>query len=208
MSPTNYGARPGDIVHVRSKTLYGRLIRRCLVGAWGNHDGTLIYLEVSRYGLAPGWYVAEALVSGFCLTPWADYLEECEAGARLAFLRPVGMAGDIALEVQYWALEMAGRKTPYNFGGILRVWWQIVTRANMGEGRQEWDWYCTQAVRQQHDWASRGRWDIWGKEMPTPLTTEKRILAGKLAIVTSQHPTHDLGALELTRHLGAVHAPA
>jgi hypothetical protein len=36
ISPTSLGARPGDIVHVRSKTLYGRLIRRCLVVATGD----------------------------------------------------------------------------------------------------------------------------------------------------------------------------
>jgi len=203
VNPLAMGARIGDIVHTRGLGVYAKGIRRCLPDAWGNHDGTLVY-----HG--NGWGVAEALLSGFRVTPWEEYLDQCERGMEMAFLRPIGLPPAVAIQVQYWALEMAARRTRYNLGGILRIWWQIATRANLGEGRQEWDWYCTQAVRQQHIWAGSGpRWDVWAKELPTPYTTEKRIVEGTLDIVTStSHPDWDFGAVSLARHLEKVAARA
>jgi hypothetical protein len=193
LPPTVFGARPGDILHLRSTTIYGRMIRRCLK-SWGNHDAVLVWRD--------GWYVAEALTSGFALTPWSAYWCEIESGARLAFLRPPDMGGVEALSVQGFALEMARQAPRYDYLAIMGILWSIAGRAN--EAGREWDWYCTEAVRDHY---SKAGWDVWRKARPTPLTTEKRILSGRLAIVT--RTDYDLGALELTRHLAEVaNAPA
>jgi hypothetical protein len=201
-TPEDFNARPGDIGHVRSTSFYGGLIRDCFKKSWGNHDMTLVWLDeidAKILKLPVGWCWAEALTRGFRLTPWDEYLKEVQDGSRLIIVRNPLCNDAQAQQVAWWAIEMAKRKSSYNFGGILRIWWNVITKANLGKAKLEWEWFCTQSVRQQHLWAGMGdRFDVWKKDEPTPYTTSKRILSKELTLLEA--PGYDIGNASWISH--------
>ena len=173
--PTTYCVCPGYVIHVRSSNLYARGIRAAL-GSWGNHDGIICYDETAQTR-----YVAEALLrGGFQLTPWADYEREIERGkTSVLFCKPPGMPVNVAIQVNEYAMTLARAGLyKYDRRAIWSIFWNLTLRISL-KSQREWQWYCTEAVsniyREYHD-------DVWGLDLPTPLTTEKRIRTNDLQI--------------------------
>lgn len=175
-NPAELGARPGDVAHVRSSGLFGWAIRRVLPGSWGNHDGIVVYADGQ-------WGVAEALFrKGFVVTPWIEYEAAVLAQTKgVAFLRPHRMPEHMSHVVMMGALELADARVRYDWRAILEIWARTAVGAAFPIER-EWEWYCTEAVMALHRNAGE-EWDVWGKALPTPLTTEKRHRAGMLVRV-------------------------
>jgi hypothetical protein len=175
LTPADFGARPGDVAHVRSSTLFAWAIRRALHETWGNHDGIVVYRDER-------WGVAEALPTGYVVTPWGEYMRSITKGrVGVAFLRPVGCPEHISHVVMMNALELADAKVRYDWRAIAEIWAQTVLKASI-PWQREWAWYCTEAVRACYCSAGT-EWDVWRKELPTPYTTEKRHQEGALALV-------------------------
>ena len=175
-NPAELGARPGDVAHVRSDGLYGWAIRRVLRGAWGNHDGIVVYANGQ-------WGVAEALFrEGFVVTPWIEYEAAVLAQSKgVAFLRPRHMPEHMSHVVMMGAMELADAHVKYDWRAILEIWALTAVGAAYHIER-EWEWYCSEIVMALHHNAGE-EWDVWKKRMPTPLTTEKRHRAGMLVRV-------------------------
>lgn len=175
-SPTEYGAGPGDIVHVRTQTVFGWGIRLACPGSWGNHDGILVF-DASR-----GWGVAEALLNmGFIVTPWEVYALGEES---LVFMRPIGISDIDRIHVVDEAYKLEELHPKYDRLAIVSIALSIILKKTINKNR-EWKWYCTEAVK-----ACYGKvgWDIWQKVLPTPYTTEKRQKSGKLEIRGEFYP--------------------
>ena len=173
--PTTFCACPGYVLHTRTSSMYGRCIRRAL-GSWGNHDGIICYDETTQ-----AWYIAEALLrGGFQLTPWANYERQISRGkTSVLFLKPPTMPVNVAIQIDTDALALARAGLyKYDRRAIWSIFWNLTLRLSL-KSQREWQWYCTEAVsniyRRYHD-------DVWGLDLPTPLTTEKRIEAKKLFI--------------------------
>jgi len=178
--PGEWNARPGDVVHVRSANPFARTIRIALPReTHGNHDGTLVY-EPSR-----GWGVAEALVQpGYVVTEWEHYWKEIAAGrVSVVFCRPVNMPTEVGLDIVHAAYELEALQPKYDRLAIVSIAANIAFKKTISRHR-EWQWYCTEAVRDLHLKATRdGEFDAWGPGFPTPYTTEKRIEQGRLEVV-------------------------
>ena len=200
ISPSLYGARPGDVVHVRGSSVYSRLILRCLPETWGTHDGTLVVDDGGN------WHVAEALLRGFGATPWAAYCRRVMEGREaLAFLRPTNVPEAISRGAHAWAWYMVRAAPRYDWRSILRITVNMALKTNL-RNAVEWRWYCTEAVAWQYHWADPAlhEFDVWGLEtLPTPYTTEKRVRSGRLSIVEHGHDVPDLGLAAFRGHLAA-----
>ena len=173
--PRHLGARLGDTLTVRRSGVYGWSIRRCL-GSWANHDGTICQQSTGRCG------VAEALSPRFVFTPWDDYLDEIKDGkTSVAILRPTGITSEQSADVAINAIQMCDDAPKYDWTAITRIWFNIILRTNRIR-QHEWEWYCTEAVQNHHARVSP-ELDVWGKKLPTPMTTQKRFLEGKLELI-------------------------
>lgn len=173
-SPDTWGVVPGDVAHVRSSSVYGRVIRRVLPGAWGNHDGVIVWTTTE------GWAIAEMTAHGFVLTPWADYRRAIAAGTTgVVFLRPCGITVAESARVAAWMEDEAIDPPAYDWLGILSHGVNVLLRVST-EWHREWKWYCTEHVAAGY--AAIGR-NVWGTDLPTPYTTEKRIRSGHLEVV-------------------------
>lgn len=168
--PEALGAVPGDVLTVRSPTLYGRLIRWKFrrYACWTNHDGIL------TVDAAGNWYVAEALLSaGVTATPWDQYRLAClDGGYSFCVLRPEDPG-----YVCWRAAMVAHRKTQE---GIKYDWKAVLGFALDLPLGSETEWYCTEFARAC---VYAGGADPWHKTRPTPLTTQKRVLQKRLNIV-------------------------
>lgn len=176
---TQCGVRPGDVIHVRSDSLYGRGIRKALPGSWGNHDGIVVWKD--------GWGVAEALLRpGFVVTPWEEYRDRINAGnTSVAFFRPLVANTEPrevdSLNVMMHALDMARENPRYDALAICTIFANIVLKTTL-QTEREWAWYCTEAVARFHRLVNVA-WDVWGKRLPTTYTTEKRHRQGRLKFI-------------------------
>lgn len=170
-SPCEFGAGPGDIVHVRSKGLFAYGIRRAIPQTWGCHDGVLVY-DPSR-----GWGVGEALYrSGYVITPWELY---ARGNAGVVFMRPAGMDDNDRRKVVEMVYALEKSHPRYDRLAIVGIAMSILLKRTVQSGR-EWEWYCTEVVR---DFFRPVGWDVWRKRYPTPYTTERREQAGKLTLL-------------------------
>ena len=185
LPPAYYGARAGDVVHVRSRTFYGSLIRRCLPECWGNHDATLIWHATTD------WAVAEATVRrGFVATPWARYVHAVVRGdCSFVFMRPPGMEWTDSIKVQDAASDMVLAAPKYDKRAILALGVSLLLRVSLPI-ENEWEWYCTEAVAAHYAHAGK-QYNVWGADLPTPYTTEKRCREGRLEQV-GQLYAHDM----------------
>ena len=182
-NPNYYDARVGDVVHVRTSNFYGKLIRKCLPGSWGNHDGTLVKTS-------DGWGVAEALLSpGFVITPWKSYQKRAEKDkVSIVFLRIKDTEHDMNVElgkkVAYFAEDMAFYHIQYDTRAVIGIFFNLIFKRNLKLGKK-WKWYCTNSVATHHYKATEDhRLDVWDwHSSPTPLTTEKRHSMGLLRYV-------------------------
>jgi len=192
-TPTEIGARPGDILHVRSSTAGGWLVRRAFARqhCWGNHDALVVQ---DRAG--GGWFVAEALLHrGFCLTPYARYAAEIAAGeTSVAVLRCPAVDDDAAARINDAAFRIAGWEIPYDITAILGIWCKIALRVTVPWLNAQTRWYCTEGCARLY---ATQNIDPWApNKTPTPWTTERRVWAGKLTVaghaVSPKHPQFTL----------------
>lgn len=170
--------RPGDIVHVRSNTWYGALIRKA-VGSWGNHDALVVF-ENGRPMIAD----AEPPRANVC-APFV-YEEALHGGvlAGIRVYRPAPFLADPAagaLASAWWLTHVLGRT--YDYAAIVRLLLKALT-ADLFPWPVgwRWAWYCTEGVRDAY--LKGAAVDIYLKNNPTPRTTEKRVEAGWLVDVT------------------------
>lgn len=172
--------RPGDILHVTSTGFFSRAIRRC-INSKGSHDAMLIFS-------GGGWCVGESLLgAGSTLTPLAKYEEDMAVGKTLvSILRIPETSASDQFAAQGWWINHVFGKT-YDRRAIGRVFIKCIfgdwCKSAAG---WEWAWYCTEGIRAAWTTPAMSRdCDIWGKNNPTPGTTEKRVAEGKLLDVTS-----------------------
>ena len=178
---TQFGVRPGDVIHVRSSSPYGWAIRKALPGSWGNHDGNVVWNGE--------WMIAEALLGpGYVLTPWDEYRERINAGkTSVAFFRPQVMGCEISeiesLRVMMLACDLALKKPAYDWRAIVSIALNLALKTSVDRGR-EWEWYCTEVVALLFRMVN-AVWDVWGEKNPTTYTTEKRHQSGRLKLVAT-----------------------
>jgi hypothetical protein len=69
----------------------------------------------------------------------------------------------------------------YDRRAIVWLAWNALFHAN-SHRNHEYNWYCTEAVQFQHIRANPAL-DVWGQNLPTPYTTEKRLRAGQILMI-------------------------
>jgi len=120
-------------------------------------------------------------------------MDEIDNGfTSVAVLRHESITPEQLYSVACHAETMAIDAPKYDWQAILKILCNTVFRRN-STGQREWRWYCTEAVRGQYMQVSESL-DVWGKALPTPLTTEKRVIAGELRVIaelgTDSFKTH------------------
>jgi hypothetical protein len=166
------------ILHVRSSTRFGKMIRYVL-GSWGNHDG-LLWQDSDG-----AWYVLESVSPWATKTPLRAYEDAMDDGWTFCRVYwPIGAMEDQgAAACDWWLRYVDG--TFYDWAGIAR----LAIKAAFGDWIRRaagWEWahWCTEGVADA--WRLGGRADAWRKINPTPLTTEHRV-GGALVDLTSCH---------------------
>lgn len=180
--------RPGLVLHGRGKTLYAKAIREVLNRGispghdlcWGNHDAIIVY-DAGRETYAVG----ESRPMRAQVTPLAHYEQMINAAqyeVRVFEVVNATHADGVAASV-WWKHNVCG--TWYDFYGIYRLWLQYV-RGKLRLRREGWEWasWCTEGVADA--WRNATGLDPWAKENPTPYTTEKRVMQGKLKDITAE----------------------
>ena len=159
----------GDILHVRTNTLFGKAIRACL-GSFGNHDALIVSDGKDD------WSVVEAVPGeGVKITSLVEYeMKMLTEKAKVSVYRVPNATDEQRVRVRSWALAHFDAGYGYDWKAIFG----ILFRTN--KSGSEWKWYCTELVRDA--WQAGGV-DVWKKEFPTPRTTEKRALEGKLDVI-------------------------
>ena len=169
--------RNGMILHARTRTTFGWLIRRVLK-SWGSHDALL------WHGPSGGWWVCDAMPPVARLTPLHEWEQRVLDGqAELRFYWPAGAkAMDGGVAAKWWVQRVTN--SPYDRCAfprlLLKALFMDVWERQAGK---EWSWYCTEGVRGAWQYAG---FDVWGKNNPTPGTTEKRVESGALEDWTGQ----------------------
>ena len=152
-----------------------------------NHDAIVIYRKYPFWQgsvqMHPGWYVGDAEPPKAVLTPIEDYNADISKGKIDV---RVGWPKDAEKEegekaAQRW-VDMI-HNTRYDFKAYPRM----ILKCLFGDWIKKaagalWAWFCTESVR--------GAWrpwrDPWGKNTPTPFTTQKRFESGDIEDVTEQ----------------------
>ena len=178
---------PADIFHIRSAGKYGDAIRR-ITGSVGTHDALFLNCHT----------VGESTVKPpFAhLTDLEHYEEKMRAGlVQVSILRiPFIDMGDRYAIADSWFKNVQGDF--YDFLGIAKLWIKrksiqmLPEDSALGEKAVGWEFahWCTEGLRVSCLKAKTKapRIDPFGKENPTPRTTENRVRAGKLWDVTAE----------------------
>jgi len=155
----------GDVAHVRRSSFYGWLIRRALQ-VWGNHDGILCKRNDE-------WGVAEAIAPRFRFTPWSEYAKQIDNGkASVVFLRHPEASLIDGVHIAEFANKTVDAAPRYDWRGVWTAFTNTLFKRNCTKNAK-WKWYCTEQVRESYRQA-RPALDVWGDDLPTPYTTEKR----------------------------------
>jgi hypothetical protein len=164
---------PGDILHKRSHTLLGWTIRTA-ISSWGNHDALVL----------PGFYVGDAQGGPAVKTHIHEYEREIARGAcEVRVYRPINATPALGMAAaNWWEAKVLGK--PYDYMAYPRLIAKALTFDLLPwPVGWQWAWYCTEGCRDA--WAATGL-DPWHKNNPTPGTTEKRVIEGRLVDVTDQ----------------------
>jgi hypothetical protein len=172
----NYSAlRPGDIVHSYTTGLMSRQIVRVL-GSVGSHDALVMD------GLAG---IGESLPLRARVTPFETYEKKMRGETcRVAILRCPQLT-----QVESWNVSAAWENnvcgTFYDFGAFPRLWFKA-RFADIWDRAAGWEWahWCTEGLQKAYRLGTQGYVDPWGKNNPTPKTTENRLRAGVLVDVS------------------------
>lgn len=174
----------GQIIHVRSSTLFGKMIRKAInVKAdpvcWGNHDALVVLDKNEQY------MIGESISPRATLTTLEHYeklMYACNCQVKV-FEVVDATKLDMRLVSNYWLTEVLG--TWYDWMAFPRLFIKsvIIDILNWDCG---WEWarWCTEGVAEA--WREGAGRDVWGKKNPTPYTTEKRVRSGKLRDVTDK----------------------
>jgi hypothetical protein len=191
--------REGDIVHARTSTVFGRLIRWALnVWAkrqakrdhvicrhvWGNHDGIILRHDKDD---RLEWGVGEALPKhGNTITSLDDICRQVRRGScSVRVFRPK-QAGvqDGRLAAGVWLRDVRGRK--YDGAAFVRLTWKalvcdfaesehwILRQIGSHAAGMRWRNWCTEGVAEA--WGILQGPPVFPKVNPTPMTVEQ--LAG------------------------------
>lgn len=179
--------RDGDILHVRSNSALGKMIRWALnkwlkrlcqqqmhpvpkCGVWGNHDGLIV-----RNPDTGMLMVCESMPGGTQLTELSDYVLDVQAGkCHVRILRPlpeVATAEECSQAAQNCLTNELGK--PYDYAAYPR----LLFKAVVGDWVQTvagWKWadWCTQEVQQSY-MAVPPEVDLFQTLNPTPMTVEQ-----------------------------------
>lgn len=175
----NYGLinrealRAGDIISRSTPEFGSKVIMLATKAAW-SHDAILIP-RLER------WYVGDALLRAGCqLTPLEDWEHSCLVkGHRIIITRPAfatQQQGEMA--AKWWADHVMGKD--YDRVAIWRLGLKIIFGDWLsGKVGLEEDFYCTEGVKDAwHKGACLDPW--WPKVNPTPGTSTKRTIEGRL----------------------------
>jgi len=184
-------AQPGMILNMSTTTAIGGLIRMALGKRYieinggldikhncPNHDGIVVPYRGNLY-------VGDAVYPRCKLTPIEDYDKEIQQGSiyNLRVLRVrVATTKQHELAAEWWLKNVLG--TPYDWYAFPK----LLTKALIGDlfecvAGMRWAWYCTEGVRDAFASEKVGV-KFYEKYHPTPLTTYKRMLDGKLDYIT------------------------
>jgi hypothetical protein len=175
----------GMILHVRSYTTFGRLIRKALnvkkpsPRCWGNHDGIIIESNGQFYSGDSEPFVAK-------LTPISHYerninLGKCEC--KIYRLKDTSRPALGQQAATYWIDNVCS--TPYDFIAFIRLFikatvgdlsnskYGFLRRLGEKSAGLTWANWCTEGVAESFDKVTGGM--IYGKTNPTPYITEKRV---------------------------------
>jgi len=159
--------KDGMILHGRSYGFFGKIIRKCLPKAWGNHDGIFIFKH-------DRWWVGESAPLIARLTPIESYESWVDAGEYEVKIYDVVGANtdDRKKAVDYWLTHVNG--TFYDFLAFPRLFFKSVF-GDLWKKAAGWEWahWCTEGVC--FAWESGASMLVWNKSNPTPYTTEKRV---------------------------------
>jgi hypothetical protein len=165
---------PGDIIHKRSATLLGWTIRTA-ISSWGNHDALVL----------PWFYVGDARGGGPAVkTHIHEYEREMARGeCEVRVYRPLNATPALGLAAaQWWEENILGK--PYDYMAYPRLIAKALTFDLLPwPVGWQWAWYCTEGCRDA--WRAVGL-DPYHKNNPTPGTTEKRLVEGRLVDVTDK----------------------
>lgn len=164
---------PGDIIHKRSHSALGWAIRSA-ISSWGNHDAIVL----------PWFYVGDSIGGPAVKTHIREYERQLARGeCEVRVYRPLNSTPAIGLAAaQWWEANVLGK--PYDYMAYPRLIAKALTCDLLPwPAGWEWAWYCTEGVRDA--WRAIGL-DPWNKNNPTPRTTEKRVIEGRLLDVTDQ----------------------
>jgi hypothetical protein len=168
----------GDIFHARSYGFWGRAIRHVL-GSWGNHDAPVLEYNGRLV-------IGDSHPGGSVLTPLEDYQQRLDNGEielRVYRVQHVTFA-ERHWASAWWIDNVLGSHYDYLAYGRLilkRIFGDVWKRA----AGWRWAWWCTEGTRDM--WIKPKQItreiDPWKKSNPTPLTTEHRVIDGRLIAV-------------------------
>jgi len=176
----------GMVLHVRSYTLFGKLIRKALnvqhpvPRCWGNHDGMIIEANGSFYSGDSAPIFAR-------MTPISQYERDINIGkceCRIYALKcPYNTSLFGRQAAESWVNDICS--TPYDFTAFGRLLWKAVIGDFSNSKNKylkafgdracgtQWANWCTEGVAKSFDSVTGG--SIYGSPNPTPYTTEKRV---------------------------------
>lgn len=206
MTPTPIDGRrflellaPGRVIHVRSGTRFGRLIRSALTRwerrlcqerglpdpgpVWGNHDALGVQdPETGALGVGES-----APRKGARMTSAFRYAEDIDAGRlQVVVLEPIDSTPRQRQEANdaWWNYE---KGKPYNYLAFPRLLFKSLV-GDFFPSVAGWEWadWCTQAAANSYRGVPPGL-DLFQTANPTPLTTEQ--VAGWLPMKPGKHVT-------------------
>lgn len=175
---------PGAILHVRSSTRYGKLIRRVL-GSWGNHDAMNVLDYTDRV------VIGESIHPVSKHTDYSVYEMRMNVGAiDVKVLLPHDYDRHTGMwAASYWNREI--KNSPYDWLGpiligfySLSVLVRLLWKKDIHVGH-EWANWCTEGLHESYFYGPPGGKNYWRKKNPTPRTTENRLEDGIFVDVTA-----------------------
>ena len=174
--------KQGYILHARTSTLIGRLIRRVInkranPKCWGNHDAIIVMCEDGHYR------IGESIWPRAALTDLRVYEQDIDSGLTEIKILKVADATDVELKLAaiYWKENVY--HTWYDWAAFPRLAIKAVL-FDFIDSKCGWEWarWCTEGVAES--FAKGAGRDIFAKKNPTPYTTEKRLASGILVDIT------------------------
>ena len=158
---------PGLVIHARTKSALGWLIRRS-VRSWGNHDAIVVRRRDYSLGIGD----AEPPAANVKTVDW--YNTQILIGKyQVKVMEPIDTPVlKQELAANWWMDNV--RNSAYDYAAFPR----LLLKALFGDwfpkaAGLQWANWCTEGVH--HAYLRGPKKDIWRNNSPTPRTTEKRV---------------------------------